>query len=397
MEKLLIESRDRINKVPLTFKRYLHQRINWDNRLIAIKGARGSGKTTMLLQHIKENLPLDHTILYIQMDHLYFYTNRLTNLVEQFAMNGGKHLFLDEIHKYPDWSREIKLIYDRFEHLKVVFTSSSILEIYKGESDLSRRVVTYDLHELSLREFIELESGSMFPPFQLSDIINDHEDIANDIIQKIKPVFESGKYRNYGAYPFFVEGTDEFGGKLMNITNVILESDLPAVHPIDFGQVSKLKKLLFAVSTSVPFKPNIAKLSEKVGVSRPTLIRFFDYLEKARLLIQLHNMNKGVTALNKPEKVYLNNPNLISLFSTGMENTGNIRETFFLSQVLESHQVHYSPHGDFIVDGELVFKIGGKGKSGKQIKGAEKSFVVKDDIEAGVMNIIPLWLFGFLY
>lgn len=397
MEKLLIESQERISKVPIGFKRYLHNRINWSNRLIAIKGARGSGKTTLMLQYIKAALPKDHTTLYIPMDHLFFYTSKLIDLVEQFVLNGGKYLFLDEVHKYPNWSRELKLIYDRFDELKIVFTSSSILEIYKGESDLSRRVVSYNLHELSLREFLELESGMIFPSFTFDEIIEGHVAISREISSRIKPLHEKGKYLKYGAYPFFVEGVKEYNNKLKNTLSLVLENDLPAVHPISFIQIYKLKKLLFAISTSVPFKPNILKLSEKIEVTRATLLQFLGYLDKANLIFQLRSANKGVTALNKPEKIYLNNTNLIYTTSLGEANVGNLRETFFLNQLTESNVLHYSQQSDFLVNNEFTFEIGGKGKSQKQIKNVEKGFVVKDDIETGIMNIIPLWLFGFLY
>ncbi len=397
MEKLLIESQEKVRKVNLTFKRYLHNKINWNNRLIAIKGARGSGKTTIILQYIRENLPVDQSVLYIPLDHIYFYTNSLMGLVERFVLNGGRYLFLDEIHKYPNWSRELKLIYDRYDEISVVFTSSSILEIFKGESDLSRRVISYNLHELSLREFIELESGIKLPIVLLDEIIGNQAAVIAEIISKVKPIFELGKFMKYGAYPFFKEGIDEYDGRLKNVVNMIIENDLPAAYTIDFKQITKLKKLLYAVSTSVPFKPNISKLSEKIEVTRPTLLQFLDYLDKARLIMQLHSQAKGMSAMNKPEKIYLQNTNLIHHISQNNSNIGNIRETFFLNQIIEKHNVGYSGQGDFFVDDKYTFEIGGKGKSQKQIGGLENAFIVKDDIETGIMNIIPLWLFGFLF
>jgi len=397
MENLIIESRERINKVSTLFVRYLYNRINWKNRLIAIKGSRGIGKTTLLLQYLKKELPQDHTVLYVPLDHLYFFSNKLIDLADQFVLNGGKYLFLDEIHKYFGWSRELKLIYDKHTELQIVFTSSSILEIYKGESDLSRRVVSYNLNELSIREFIELESGIKLPSYSLDEILHNHVNISDMIAKEVKPLFEFGKYIKYGAYPFFMEGIEEYGNKLINTINLILENDLPAVHKIDFKLISKLKKLLFAISTSVPFKPNISKLSIKTEVTRPTLILFLNYLEKALLIYQLHAKNIGITAMNKPEKIYLHNTNLLYHLAINNTSVGNIRETFFLNQLSGENQITYSDAADFFVDNKYTFEIGGKNKDKKQIQNLNNAFVVKDNIETGIQNIIPLWLFGFLY
>ena len=397
MEDLLLESRRRINEVPLKFVRYLYEQINWQNRLISIKGARGVGKTTLLLQYMKNELPTDHTVLYIPLDHLYFFSHKIIDLADQFVLNGGKHLFLDEIHKYPGWSREIKLIYDKYPGLQIVFTSSSILEIYKGESDLSRRAVSYDLFELSLREFIELDSGIKLPSYSLDEILENHSEIVDTVLKKIKPVYEFNNYIRYGAYPYFKEGIKEYGGKLINTINLILESDLPAVHKIDFQSISNLKRLLFTLATSSPFKPNISKLSVKIEVTRPTLIRFLHYLEKALLIYQLRMKNIGVSAMSKPDKIYLHNTNLIFHLANDNANIGNIRETFFLNQLSVLNSVAYSNNVDFVVNNKYFFEIGGKNKTQKQIRGLKNAFIVKDNIEAGLGNIIPLWLFGFTY
>ena len=398
MENLLIESQQKVSDVPVFFKRYLYKQINWENKLIAIKGARGVGKTTMILQYMHENLPVDHTVLYVPLDHLYFYSNKLIDLTDRFVMNGGKYLFLDEIHKYPGWSRELKLIYDKYSSvLHTVFISSSILEIYKGESDLSRRVVSYNLNELSLREFVELESKVKLPAFTLDEILNEHINLTSQLMKKIKPLFEFGKYIRYGAYPYFIEGIEEYGGKLINTINLILENDLPAVHKIDFKLIGKIKKLLYAVSTSVPFKPNISKLSEKIEVTRPTLLLFLNYLEKALLIKQLQADNIGISSMSKPEKIYLHNTNLIFHIAKENANIGNIRETFFQNQVSANHLVNYSRTGDFFIDNKYTFEIGGKTKTQKQIRNVNNAFVIKDNIETGIKNIIPLWLFGFLY
>ncbi|MCK4662532.1 MAG: ATP-binding protein [Bacteroidales bacterium] len=397
LEELLLQSNQIIEQTDLKFQRYLLGRINWNNRLIAIKGARGSGKTTLILQHIALHLKLDYIVLYISLEDLYFYNNTLLSLADEFVLNGGQYLFLDEVHKYPDWAREIKLIYDKYKKLNVVFTSSSISEIQKAKFDLSRRAVEYYLKELSLREYIELKNGNKFPAYLLEEILENHTDISKEILKEIKAVFWFNKYVTKGAYPFIIEGDIEYSQKLKNIINIILENDLPAVYKIDFSLIYKLKKLLYAVATSVPFKPNISKLSEKIGVSRPTLLIFLDYLEKSELIYQLYSSNIGISSMAKPEKIYMHNTNLLNVISEQNFKLGNIRETFFLNQLSTFEKLNYSKETDFIVNDKYSFEIGGKNKQQKQIKNLANAFIVKDNIEMGMGNIIPLWLFGFLY
>lgn len=397
MEDLLLQSRHIIEQVDYRYNRYLYHKINYKNRLIAIKGARGTGKTSLILQYIKNELNINQTVLYISMEDLYFYKNTLVQLANDFVLNGGQYLFLDEVHKYPDWAREIKLIYDKHKNLQIIFTSSSILEIYKAKYDLSRRAISYFLKELSLREFIAINSGIELPSYSFNEIIENHEEIVKDILKKIKPVYEFNNYITYGAYPYFIEGKNEYLQKLRNTINIIIENDIPAIFNIDFSSVHKIKKLLYAIATSVPFKPNISKLSELIGVTRPTLLTYLDYLEKAEIITQLWSYNKGIKTISKPEKIYLHNSNLIKALAEDNYNIGNIRETFFMNQVSVTEKVSYSEKTDFIVNNKFSFEIGGKSKSKKQINNINNAFVVKDNIEIGIGNIIPLWLFGFLY
>ena len=397
LSDLLLQSKQIVEQTDTSFSRYLMDKINWKNRLIAIKGARGTGKTTLILQYIFKNLPLDNSVLYISMEDLYFYNNSLVSLADEFTLNGGTHLFLDEVHKYPEWSREIKLIYDKHQDLNIVFTSSSILEIHKAAYDLSRRAVEYYLEELSLREFIALKHNLFLPSYTLHEVLNNHTKISKEISNSIKPVFEFNQYLLRGAYPFFLEGEDEYLQKLKNTLTIILENDLTTVYNLNFNLIYKIKKLIYAVATSAPFKPNVTKLSERIGVSRPTLLLFLNYLEKAEIIFQLHRNQTGVSSLSKPEKIYLHNTNLIHLLADRHFSEGNIRETFFLNQVSNMHLVSYSNETDFIVDNRFSFEIGGKNKRQKQIQNLKNAFVVKDNIENGMNNIIPLWLFGFLY
>lgn len=396
MEELIIQYQRKLANTTLTIQRYLLKIVDWNNRLIAIKGARGTGKTTLLLQYAKENLnPL--TSLYVSLDNLYFAKNTLVFLAEEFEKLGGTHLLLDEVHKYPNWSREIKLIYDNQPNLKVIFTSSSMLEIYKSESDLSRRAVSYVLKELSFREFIAFETGLALPSYSFKEIIANHNQIAIDLLSKIKPIPLFLDYLQFGAYPYFKENKNLYYQKLENTINLVIEIDINAVYNISYELIVKLKKLLIAIATSAPFTPNITKLSERIGTNRVVLIEAINQLEKAGLINNLYKNTKGIGALTKPEKIYLNNPNLMYALAKEGINIGNLRETFFVNQFKELYKINLAEKGDFLIDDKYTFEVGGKDKSQKQIKDVTDAYLAKDNIEIGVGNIIPVWLFGFMY
>ncbi|RLD48437.1 MAG: AAA family ATPase [Bacteroidetes bacterium] len=397
MEKLFVKSTRKIENVTTRFKRFLIDKINWDRRLVGIKGARGTGKTTMLLQYISEKYGPSDEVLYVSLDDIYFSENKLVDLADNFVKMGGKFLFLDEVHKYPNWSREIKNIYDDYPGLKIVFTGSSILEIDKSESDLSRRSVIYELPVLSVREYIALKHSIETKAHSLSDILMNHKEIAIQINKKIKPIKELNDYNRRGTYPFFLEAGNEYSNHIERIINLILETDLPASTSIDFNSIIKLKQLLYVISESVPFQPNISKLSIKTGVTRDTLIRYLSYLEKAHLISLLRSNTKGISKMAKPDKIYLNNNNLMFALQPGLVNPGTVRETFFQNQLSVAHKVDLPAKGDFIVDDKYVFEVGGKNKTQKQIIDIPNSYVVSDDLEYGFQNRIPLWLFGFLY
>jgi uncharacterized protein len=396
METLFLKSSRKIEQTNLEFSRYLLDKIDWKNRLIAIKGARGSGKTTLLLQHAK-NTNKNQEVLYVSMDDLYFMSNSLYDLATSFSNYGGKILLIDEVHKYPNWSREIKLIYDDFPKMNFVFTSSSILEICKGESDLSRRAINYDLKELSFREFIELKTGVKLSVLKFKNILEKHHQIASEITDKIRPIPLLIEYLKFGAYPFFKENEENYHEKLKQTIDLILDVDLNTIENLDYQLIYKFKKLLFLISRSVPFTPNITKLSEQIGVSRPTLILGLNLLEKAGLILQLSKVDKGIGLLTKPDKIYLHNSNISYALAYENSNIGNARETFIANQLLGTIEFKLSEKTDFIVDYKYSFEIGGKNKGMNQVLGIENSFLVKDDIEFGAGNIIPLWLFGFLY
>jgi uncharacterized protein len=397
MDKIRLQSQVKVQNVSLDFQRYLLGKINWNDRLIAIKGARGAGKTTILLQHLKKNLPQDGSAIYVAMDDLIFSDTKLYELAEEFSLLGGSHLLLDEVHKYPNWSREIKLIYDNFPKMNVVFTSSSILEIYGGESDLSRRAISYDLKEMSLREYLELEHGIKLPIVSLEDILQHHNEIATGINQMIKPVAIFHEYVKWGAYPYSRENKESYNSRFRNTVQVIIDVDLHAIENLDYEILYKIKKLIKMIASSVPFTPNISELSQKIGLSRPSILKALDLLEKARIVLSLQKRNSGIGVLTKPDKVFLNNTNLLYAFAEENTEIGTIRETFFANQLQGLFSLNLAEKGDFLVNDYLVFEIGGKNKTTKQIKSIQNAFVVRDDIEYGVGNIIPLWLFGFLY
>lgn len=398
MEKLFQYSTSRINTVDTKFKRYLRSNIDWNNRLIAITGARGIGKTTLLLQYIKENLFSNpDEVLYVSLDDLYFSTNSLVDFADSFVKRGGKYLFFDEVHKYIGWSQEVKNIYDYFGDLKLVITGSSALNIFKGTADLSRRAILYKMQGLSFREFIKLKYEYNFPILDLETILHNPTSHISGIIEKIKPIKLFEEYLKLGYYPFFIEDEKTFLDRLKQTVNQVLDTDLPSVEKIDFHAVQSLRKLLSVITEMVPFKPNLLKLSQQVGVSRETLVKYLYLLDQADLLMLLQSGTSGISKMNKPEKIYLDNSNLMYSLSNSKINMGTLRETFIYNQLKENHNVVYSGTGDFFVDDKYTIEVGGINKKQKQIQGVEHAFIAADDIEFSNQNRIPLWLFGFMY
>jgi predicted AAA+ superfamily ATPase len=397
MKVLAQHFQTRLNSINLNFKRYLYQQINWNNRLIAIIGARGVGKTTLLLQHIKENHNDLTEVMYISLDNLYFVKNSLSDFADEFVKLGGKYLFIDEVHKYPNWAIEIKNIYDNNPNLYIIITGSSALDIHKGKGDLSRRVVIYKMNGLSFREFISLKHKIDFSTYSLEEITGNAISIAQEINSKIKPIKLFQEYIKTGYYPFFIGQEDHYYERIEQAVSEILETDLPALEPIDFTAVYKIKKLLIIIAEIVPFKPNISKLSQQIGINRDTLVKYLHWLQRADLLLLLTSDTYGIAKMNKPEKVYLNNPNLIFALSENNANSGTIRETFFYNQVNVKHKISYPKKADFMVDNKYIFEIGGKNKTQKQIAGMKNAFIVADNIEYAYKNTIPVWMFGFLY
>lgn len=377
------------------YKRHLN--IDWNDKLIGITGARGVGKTTFLISHIKDSLKSSDKALYISLDDLYFSKNNLLDTTDEWVKRGGTHLFLDEVHKYENWSQELKNIYDRYKNLKVIFTGSSALHLYRGSADLSRRAVLYNMNGFSFREYLNVITKKDFRVYSLDEILSNHENICKEIISKVKPFEYFDDYLKYGYYPFFMESTITYNKKLLNTINLILEIDLPHIKNVDVKYIHKLKKLLYIVATSVPYQPNISKLSSEIEVARNTIMLYLNYLEDSKILSLLHTHSEGDSYLSKPEKVYLHHPNLMYAINGNNINLGTVRETFFLNQLKNIYPVSFSKSGDFIIDNKNIFEVGGKNKNFKQLKDVPNSFVAADMIELGFGNKIPLWLFGFLY
>ena len=387
-----------LNRVSTDFMRYLYDEIHWQNRLIAIIGSRGTGKTTLLLQHIKLNFqPSSGEVLYASLDNLWFSTHSLIYLADEFAKQGGKYLYLDEVHNYIGWSREIKNIYDSYPDMKIVFTGSSLLEVYKGEADLSRRAITYQLFGLSFREFLEFEYGIKHDSVAVDDIMVNHTKLALTIVEEIKPLVAFNEYIRYGYFPYYKEDKELYNMRLLSTLNTIIEVDLPAMEKIDYYSVVKIKKLFAVLADLVPFTPNVTQLSHDIETTRVSLLNYLYYLDKAHAIMLLNKVSGGIKQMSKPDKVYLGNTNYAFALGGEQANIGNVRESFFMSQVRVKHTVAFSNVVDFKVAGRYNVEIGGKNKSKKQIAGIDDAFMVLDNIEVGYDNQIPLWLFGMSY
>jgi uncharacterized protein len=397
MIELLEHSEALVQRVPMNFHRYLAKEINWDNRLIGIKGARGTGKTTLLLQWLKQqDLPATKAA-YFALDEMYFISNTLVETAKSFYHQGGKVLILDEVHKYTAWAREIKNIYDNYADLKIIFTGSSILDIAKQEGDLSRRALMYELHGLSFREYLAMMGIAEFEAFKLEDILSSPNMLRSMFPSSFRPYEFFDAYLRHGYYPFFKEDTTDYHRRLRQLVRVIVEYDMAELKGFDIRNAKKMLQLLHIIAQQVPFKPNLLKLAEKCQIHRNSISNYLHFLEEARLIKLLYPSGISIATLQKPEKIFMNNTNLLYALSAEIPSSGTIRETFFLSQLQVKQVITHPKAGDFEVDGKHVFEVGGLKKNNKQIEGLKNAFLVKDELEYPVGNAFPLWIFGFLY
>jgi len=401
MEKLFQYQAALLQNISDDFNRYLFNNIAWKDRFIGIKGLRGVGKTTLLLQHLKYNLKNTSKHLYVTLDHPYFYSNSLFDLAESFHQLGGQTLLVDEVHKIKDWSRQIKIIFDGLPQLQLIFTSSSALDIHRGEADLSRRVLTYRLAGLSFREYLDLYHNIHYPIIEFRDLLQNHPVHSAAIAKLCKPLALVKDYLKRGYFPFSrLLENESFEVRLIQTLEVVMNEDLSYVEGYTTDNIFKIKKLLGILAESVPFTANISSIADKLAIGRNSIKEYLQALEKAGLLSFLNRKGKGVSLLQKPDKIYLENTNF-SYTLKSQPDIGTIRETFILNQLKNSGKKIFLPdNGDILVYDQrrnYIFETGGKNKQGGQLKNKENSFIIADDIENGFMNKIPLYLFGFLY
>lgn len=397
--KQLLAASDRlVSRVPMERRRYLFPRIDWNDRLICIKGPKGIGKTTLILQHIREKFGIgSEKCVYMSADHIWFAKHDILDAIDYFNAHGFTHICIDEIHHANEWSRLIKTITDTYPDLNIVYSGSSILKLSAGEADLSRRQVSYNLKGLSFREFLSFEDAMDGQILSLDDIISNHRAIAADISSRIKilPLFE--KYLRFGYYPIYKGISCQFEERLIEIVNSVIDVDFPMLEDFTPPTLRKAKKMLMVLAESCPQHPNMSELYRQLETNRNLGLKMLEALERAELVMSLDSGNAKLKHLSKPEKLFLGDTNLMNALAP-QTNPGTIRETFFASQLLAaSHKVVAPLSGDFCVDGRYLFEIGGPGKGFGQIKDIPNSYVAQDGVETGVGNKIPLWLFGFLY
>lgn len=386
----------KISNIDLRFKRYLYHQINWNSRFIGIKGPRGVGKTTMLLQHILENYADIDQTLYASLDDLWFASHSLMDLVDWAWQHGVMRLYLDEVHRYDLWAATLKNIYDSYPDMSIVYTSSSLLIMDNAKVDLSRRQTIYTLYGMSFREYLMLEGVISIDAIPLEELLQNHISHAMRITKAIKvaPLFE--EYLRHGYYPFYRESVEDFPMRLRETISVVIDSDLPAVENVSFETLQKVKRLLMIISERIPFEPNMSELWKQLATNNELGLRMLYALDKAQLLGLFTANAKSYKNLVKPDKVFLGNPNLMHVLCPNVEK-GNERETFFFSQLMVIGNVKYPRRGDFLVDDKYLFEVGGKGKTFDQISDEPDSFLALDDVEVGHGNRIPLWMFGLLF
>ena len=395
LNKLLENSALYINLVQAPRKRYFYDEIDHNDKLIGIIGARGVGKTTYILDYLKNSSTPFSKKLYLSADNIGLSNSSLVDIAKEFSAKGGEILAIDEIHKYKNFEIELKQIYDMLP-LKVIFSGSSAIELEHAKADLSRRAVIYRVNGLSFREFLEFKKDITLNAYSLEEILKENSDIAFEIVNKVKPLEFWEEYLQYGYYPFYFENPKRYNIKLNETINTAIEVDIPSIFKIKYEYIVNLKKLVKLICTSEPFTLNIQELSNKIGIDRDTLYLYFEYLHRGKIFNVIRAKSKGDNIFSKPDKVYLNNPNLNYSYCS-QASIGMIRETTFTTFLKTHHELSIPKKGDFLVDEAYLFEVGGKNKSFKQIKDIPNSFVVADEIEIGFGNKIPLWLFGFLY
>lgn len=396
MEVLYVFHDNMLRQAKDGFYRFLYEKVNWEQRLIAIKGPRGAGKTTMMLQRLRFGLKLKASeALYLTADHYWFYNHSLAETAEDFVRHGGKWLFIDEVHKYPHWSREIKNIYDAYPELHIVLSASSALDLFRGEADLSRRLIVYTLPGLSFREYLRMQNLAQVEARSFDEMLRNPQDLQAEVLEQIRPLAHFKHYLQYGYLPIYEPGNEaEYLMKLQQVIRVAIETDLAWVAGINAGTAQKVKKLLGVMAASVPFKPNITELARKIDASRDSVYEWISMMEKARVLNLLHTEGRSTAILQKPEKVFLENTNFAYALDP-RPDIGNLRETFVFNQLVNSGLDVYHPAKHDFKTGEWTIEVGGKTKAVADAD--ERLIIAADEVETVFRNKLPLWMFGFLY
>ena len=398
MESLFKRHQILISQVSTKIVRNMQNSIKWDKQLVAIKGSRGVGKTTLIRQYIKNRYgEMPGEALYCTMDSLYFSSHTLLELAEKFHQMGGKHLFLDEVHKYPTWSREIKEIYDLYPDLKIVFSGSSMLQILNADADLSRRALPYTMAGLSFREFLHFYKGIELPVYTLEQVLTNADNICKKVCELCRPVKMFEEYLRVGYYPFYDNDEDEYYSRIENVVSFIIDQEMPEFCGIDVAYTRKLKAMLIYLAENMPFEVNIAKLAGYLGLNKNTVLSYLASLNRAELIMLLYSDNLSVTKMQKPDKIYIQNPNV--MYALGQSNSiGTIRECFVANQLSVKHEVEYGKKtGDFKVDGKYIFEVGGERKTFDQIANIPNSFILADSMEMPIGHKLPIWVVGLLY
>lgn len=373
--------------------------INWDARLMAIRGPKGVGKTTMMLQYIKLNYKLlDRQVLYVSCEDKYFSNHSLLSLAEQFYLNGGRHLFLDEVHKYDDWSTEIKEIYDFYPTMRVVLSGSSLLSMTEGDADLARRCINHDIQGLSFREFLHFYKGIKMPVYPLEQVLENPAPLIEEMNKHGRPIALLKEYLKYGYYPYYLNNETDYHIAIQQVVNKIIDIELPRICGVDLNNTRKIKSLLTILCASVPFQVDITKLATQSGLKRDTIINYLSYLDKAKLIRLLYSDLKNIKRMQKPDKIYIDNTNLLNAWATAPIQIGTIRETFVANQLSVNHVVEFrKTNGDFLVDSKYTFEVGGDDKDFQQIANVTESFILADDMETAIGKKLPIWIVGFDY
>ncbi len=399
MDKLIEKYQRILAGTPMNIVRDCAKSINWEAQLLAIRGAKGVGKTTMMLQYIKQHFsPSDMSVLYCSLDSTYFSNHDLLEFIDSFYKHGGKRLFLDEVHKYPHWGIAIKEAYDSYPDLKIVLSGSSLLDMMQGDADLSRRCINHDIQGLSFREYLQFYRGIEIAPRPLEEILHNPMEICLEVNAQCRPLEFFKDYLENGYYPYFIKNPIDYHVAIEQVASHVIDNELPRICGVEVANTRKIKALLNVLSTSEPYEVDIKKLSVQTGLKRETILGYLSYLQKARLLNLLYCDNKSIKRLQKPDKIYIENTNLLTTLAYTPMRQGTLRETFAINQLIYQHQVEYKKaNGDFLVDGQYTLEVGGSGKDYTQIADVPESYILADDIETPIGHKLPLWCVGFVY